>query len=40
MSTLNLLRKPGWLKVKIPNTPEFKRVRTVVAAHGLHTVLP
>ena len=38
MSTLNLLRKPGWLKVKIPNTPEFKRVRTVVAAHGLHTV--
>ena len=33
-----LLRKPEWLKVRIPSTAEFKQVRGVVERYGLHTV--
>ncbi len=33
-----MLRKPDWLKVRIPNTPEFHRVKGIVEEHGLHTV--
>jgi lipoic acid synthetase len=31
-------RKPDWLKVRLPNTPEFNRVRTVLADFRLHSV--
>ncbi len=32
------IRKPEWLKVRIPNTPEYHRVRVVLEESGLHTV--
>jgi lipoic acid synthetase len=31
-------RKPDWLKVRLPNTPEFNRVRAVLADLQLHSV--
>lgn len=33
-----ILRKPEWLKVRIPNSPEFKQVKGIVEGYGLHTV--
>ena len=33
-----MLRKPDWLKVRIPNTPEYHRVKGVVEEGRLHTV--
>jgi lipoyl synthase len=33
-----LLRKPEWLKVRIPNTAEFKQVKGILERYGLHTV--
>lgn len=33
-----ILRKPEWLKVRIPNSAEFKQVKGVVEGYGLHTV--
>jgi lipoic acid synthetase len=38
MAEKKLLRKPEWLKVRIPNTPEYYRVKAVVEGNGLHTV--
>ncbi|MFB3924830.1 MAG: lipoyl synthase [Syntrophales bacterium] len=32
------MRKPDWLKVRIPSSAEFKRVKGAVERHGLHTV--
>ena len=32
------LRKPSWLKVRLPGGPAFNRVRGVLADHGLHSV--
>jgi lipoyl synthase len=32
------LRKPEWLKVRLPNTPDFNRVRGILSRHGLHTI--
>jgi len=32
------MRKPDWLKVRLPNTVEFKRVKRVLAAYNLHSV--
>ncbi len=33
-----IIRKPDWLKVRLPNTAEFKRVKRVLAAYNLHSV--
>jgi lipoic acid synthetase len=32
------LRKPEWLKVQLPKTKEFKRVKTVIGKLNLHSV--
>lgn len=32
------LRKPDWIRVKAPNSPEYFETRDVMRAHGLHTV--
>ena len=32
------MRKPDWLKVRLPNTPEFNRVRAVLVDLRLHSV--
>ena len=37
-TTREFLRKPEWLKVRLPNTPDFNRVRGVLSRHGLHTI--
>jgi lipoic acid synthetase len=37
-TTRDFLRKPSWLKVKLPNTPDFNRVRGILARQGLHTI--
>ena len=37
-STRDFLRKPEWLKVRLPNTPDFNRVRGVLSRHGLHSI--
>jgi len=34
----NPMRKPDWLKVRLPNTAGFKRVKQVLAAYNLHSV--
>ena len=31
-------RKPGWLKIKLANTPQYPRVRQLVETHKLHTI--
>ena len=33
-----LLRKPEWLKVGLPKTKEFKRIKSVIKKFGLHSV--
>jgi len=35
---INLPRKPAWLKVRLPNTPDFNRVRGILSRHGLHSI--
>lgn len=35
---INILRKPEWLKVRLPNTPDFNRVRGILSRHGLHSI--
>lgn len=37
-TTRNFLRKPEWLKVRLPNTPDFNRVRGILSRHGLHSI--
>ena len=37
-STRDFLRKPEWLKVRLPNTPDFNRVRGILSRHGLHSI--
>lgn len=32
------IKKPKWLKVKLPTGEEFKKVRTIVDDHKLHTI--
>ncbi len=32
------LRKPKWLRVKLPTGPEYKHVRSLVDKHKLHTI--
>ena len=31
-------RKPEWIRVKAPNSPEYAETRRIVREHGLHTV--
>ena len=31
-------RKPEWLRAKLPTSPEYKKVRSIVDNHDLHTV--
>ena len=31
-------RKPDWLRVKLPNGENFKKVRAIVSEHKLHTI--
>jgi lipoyl synthase len=33
-----VLRKPDWIRVKAPNSPEYAATRAIVREHGLHTV--
>ena len=33
-----LLRKPDWIRVKAPTSPEYGETRRIVREHGLHTV--
>jgi lipoic acid synthetase len=32
------LRKPGWIRVKAPGSPQYSETRRIVREHGLHTV--
>lgn len=32
------MRKPDWLRAKLPTSHEYKQVREIVDTHGLHTV--
>ena len=32
------LRKPDWLRAKLPSSPEYKKTREIVDTHDLHTV--
>lgn len=32
------LKKPDWIRVRAPGSPEFAKTRTIVKEHGLHTV--
>ena len=32
------LRKPNWLKVKLPTGKAYKDVKNLVKGHGLHTI--
>ena len=31
-------RKPDWLRVKLPNGENYKKVRAIVSEHKLHTI--
>ncbi|MEX1133044.1 MAG: lipoyl synthase [Flavobacteriales bacterium] len=32
------IRKPAWLRVKLPTGPEFRKVASIVGEHKLHTI--
>lgn len=34
----NMLRKPDWLKIRIPSGKEYVKVKDIVARHKLHTI--
>lgn len=36
--TIMDLRKPDWLRAKLPSSPEYKKTREIVDTHDLHTV--
>ncbi len=35
---VDVLKKPGWLKIRLHRTAEFAEVRHIVEAHNLHTI--
>lgn len=35
---VDVLKKPGWLKIRLHRTPEYAEVRQIVEKHGLHTI--
>jgi lipoic acid synthetase len=38
METKENIKKPNWLRVKLPNGEEYKKVRSLVDEHKLHTI--
>lgn len=36
--TDSLLRKPDWIRVRVPASPEVQRIKTLLRSHGLSTV--
>ncbi len=38
METKEKVKKPNWLRVKLPIGKEYKKVREIVDDHGLHTI--
>ncbi|MBT7620757.1 MAG: lipoyl synthase, partial [Flavobacteriales bacterium] len=38
MSVSEKVRKPKWLKVKLPTATAYKNVKSVVKTHRLHTI--
>lgn len=37
-NTIERVRKPDWLRVKLPTGEEYKKVRNIVSDHKLHTI--
>ena len=35
---VDVLKKPGWLKIRLRQTPEWAAVHDIVEKHGLHTI--
>ena len=35
---VDVLKKPGWLKIRLHRTPEWSEVRHIVEKHNLHTI--
>ena len=35
---VDVLRKPGWLKIRLHRTADYAEVRQIVERHGLHTI--
>ena len=35
---MKVVRKPSWLKVKLPSGDNFKELREIVETHNLHTI--
>ena len=35
---VDVLKKPGWLKIRLRQTPEWAEVHDIVEKHGLHTI--
>ena len=38
METVDKIRKPNWLKVKLPTGEAYKNVRGITKSHNLHTI--
>lgn len=38
IATDSLLRKPDWIRVRVPASPEVQRIKTLLRSHGLSTV--
>ncbi len=38
VSEKNRVKKPSWLRVKLPTGEEYKKVRNIVSEHKLHTI--
>ena len=38
VNTVERVRKPEWLRVKLPTGEEYKKVRNIVSDHKLHTI--
>ncbi len=38
LNALGFKRKPSWLRVKLPTGEEYKKVRSLVSEHKLHTI--
>jgi lipoic acid synthetase len=38
VSEKNRIKKPSWLRVKLPTGEEYKKVRNIVSEHKLHTI--
>ncbi|MCK4663027.1 MAG: lipoyl synthase [Bacteroidales bacterium] len=34
----NIIRKPNWLKIKLPEVKDYTRIKNIVKEHNLHTI--